>query len=116
MSNVKVSEPEIELDESRLVLAKDPKTAPSILKDLTKDPHWRVRQHVAMNPATPEGCLWDLAYDNVPCVSSEAFKSIDALGLRAPGYKVPILAQIHYAEKAAQAQQKTLSSKAEPER
>lgn len=116
MSNVNIPEQDMELDESRLALAKDPKTAPSILKDLTKDPDWRVRQHVAMNPATPEGCLWDLAYDNVPCVSSEAFKSIDALGLRAPGYKVPILAQIHYAEKAAQAQQNTPSAKAGPER
>ena len=77
----------------RLARAKNVTTPPYVLKDLSKDPESQVRFYVALNPGTPEGCLWELSYDIDTEVCRAALNSLDSYGLRFPGHKIPLIAQ-----------------------
>ncbi len=105
-SNEEMKQPEI-----RLTWASDPQTPPSVLKALSKDPDWLVRNHVATNPGTPEGCLWDLTYDPDTRVRSAAFSTLDFMGLRLPGRRIPLSVQIQSASARAGKSQKSSSEK-----
>lgn len=79
--------------EVRIARAKNVTTSPYVLKNLSKDPDSQVRFHVASNPGTPEGCLWELSYDNNTEVCKAALNTLDSYGLRFPGHKIPLIAQ-----------------------
>lgn len=85
----------------RLQRAMSERTPPSVLKDLTKDPHWFVRNQVASNKGTPEGCVQELSHDPDLRVRDSAYKNLQRMGLRSveQGGKPSLLAQIQAAEK-----------------
>lgn len=64
--------------EIRLSRAKLHNTPPELLRLLSRDRFWFVRDFVASNPNTPEDCLLELTFDNDFRVRQEAVKTLDA--------------------------------------
>ena len=49
--------------EIRLSYAKNPQTHPELLRRLSRDPFWFVRDYVACNISTPKECLEELSLE-----------------------------------------------------
>lgn len=59
-------------EKEKLVLARNPKSAPAILVTLSQDASSAVRNEVALNPSSPEFILRKLAADNDKFIASQA--------------------------------------------
>ena len=62
--------------ECRLARAKDPETDPELLRRLSKDEFWFVRDFVASNPSTPRECLEELLQDDDFRIRGDAEKTL----------------------------------------
>lgn len=61
--------------EVRLARARDPESSEDVLRHLSKDGFWFVRDYVASNPSTPKDCLEKLMRDDDFRVRTEAKKN-----------------------------------------
>lgn len=78
-SEMNLSKLSCEPVEHRLYLATDPNSSSDVLRQLSTDPFWFVRDRVATNTSTPEDCLQALLLDPDFRVQAEAQKTLTKL-------------------------------------
>ena len=99
--------------EIRLSRARNPDTDPELLRQLSHDRFWFVRDLVASNCSTPEECLMELMEDPDFRIRGDAEKT---LGTKQEQSKSALSQMINAASVTAQAGGFAIHSKYEPDR
>jgi len=92
-----ISDIEKEPVEIRMSRAAASDTPPYMLRQLSKDSFWYIRDLVASNAKTPRDCLEELAKEKDFRIRNDALKTIAALDRHIPRYKTSLQSQINQA-------------------
>ena len=96
------SEIHLEPMEIRLYHARNPDSSPEMLRALSKDKFWYIRDSVASNVSTPEDCLYNLLEEKDFRIRIDAQKNLKTRGLwHGDMSKVSLSEKIYSAEAIA---------------